>query len=295
MSADNIVVVARFPLRGAEGFQFRVADLGFSGLPFSWSGEPEVKVEDVEYMVDCFACAKVFTDASEASAEERRLLEDYVEYGSSSALFALPWEDYAEQVAAKVAKRKGKPRREKRRRRLEPSERQEHLREFASVIRWHAPGQVFLCCEEQLTPAKLGAHLAYALLKGEPVLLHFVQGNTSWCEGLSAEYVREMLDWVRVHGWFWDEVRAAYSTNSDHAFDSARITPGLYWQQYELLTKQSQALVAQSKALETQHWAGEPERLAAAHLRLTAAAVQNSAQMLLKFGLPTYRKGRRWR
>jgi hypothetical protein len=306
MSADNIVVVARFPLgkdngEDRQGFQFRVADLGFSGLPYEsgWDddGQPlPTRVADVEYLVSAFAHAQVFTDEAQALAEGHRQCRDgYVEYGCSSVQFDKPWTEYEAEAQARVAKRKGRPRREKRRRRLECTDHMEYLRDYARVIRWHERGQVFMCGDTAVSVQLIGKLMAQAKLRGEKeVRLLFSRKSygctEGWSEGFTPEYLTAMLEWVRVHGWFWDEVDGGHRQNGDHKFDGTTITPGLYWTQVQALRRSADEMMESYKSFAASGKTVVPDKF----LRI-GQDLRELAAMLLTTDIPTYRKGRRWR
>lgn len=123
-------------------------------------------------------------------------------------------------------------------------------------IRWEPKNGRFYCCHQIVTLQLLGAHLTFALSRGEKVRLPFKQrslggGSQSWSVMVEPAYVEQMLRFVAANGWFWDEVPEFPSRqDSDHDFDPANITPGMNWKLVTEMRVGADALDQQARRFE---------------------------------------------
>jgi hypothetical protein len=96
MSSDNILVIGRWPKAG--GFEWRVADVGFSHYSSSYgASDPLITPGDARIIIQEFKSSKVFPDRQAAHKEARRIRKVYrdiqqaLEYGTTDCDFDQSW------------------------------------------------------------------------------------------------------------------------------------------------------------------------------------------------------------
>lgn len=135
--------------------------------------------------------------------------------------------------------------------------------------------------------ATIGARLAWALIRGEDRMLFRGEcRGGGWSENypveLSVNYVKEMLRFVAMYGWFWDEVDWR-SYLCDHDPDPDWITPGRFWIDVIGLRQAATELEIRASALPPEiKWIRDELWSAAQQLR-------EHAENLLGSCLPEYR------
>jgi hypothetical protein len=170
------------------------------------------------------------------------------------------------------------------------------MRECTRAIRYDAVTREFVFDHERLSVAKLGAIIANVKLSGEKMVLmhceHRSYGwTTSYSVNLHIDYLIEMLDFVALHGWFWDEIEEYRSRHeSDHEHDPLHITPGLYWAEVQRL-RQSAHQLGESSLRHNE--LGEPA--IAGRLVAMSKSQTELADSLLPLSIPDYRKKKRRR
>jgi hypothetical protein len=97
MSADTIILIARFPvatkLASGPDFEYRLAKWKFSALPISWFATNIPEILDNEGFREMFKNSKIYTSYRSAYGQAQRIAsKTYVEHGIKLLRFPRSWD-----------------------------------------------------------------------------------------------------------------------------------------------------------------------------------------------------------